>query len=69
VKKPPLIIYKKALQALHTLRRYKKQNKHRNLELLRQLQTHKKELSLRFSSLRKQVRLDKWFLGSREGEN
>jgi hypothetical protein len=32
-------MYKKALQALYTLRRYKEQNKHRNLKLLRQLQT------------------------------
>jgi hypothetical protein len=69
VEKLPPVMHKKALQALHTLRRYKKQNKHRNLKLLRQLQTHEKELSLRFSSSRKQVRLDKWFLGSRKGEN
>jgi hypothetical protein len=35
-------MYKEALQALHILRRYKEQNKHRNLKLLRQLRTHKK---------------------------
>jgi hypothetical protein len=62
-------MYKKALQALHTLQQYKEQNKHGNLKLLRQLQTHKKKLSLRFSSSRKQVRLDKWFFRSREEKN
>jgi hypothetical protein len=69
MKKLPSVMHKKALQALHTLQRYKEQNKHRNLKLLRQLRTHEKKLSLRFSSSRKQVRLNKWFFGSREGEN
>jgi hypothetical protein len=69
VEELPPVMHEEALQALHTLRRYEEQNKHGNLELLRQLRTHEKELSLRFSSSRKQVRLDKWFLGSREGEN
>jgi hypothetical protein len=35
VEEPPPVMHKKALQALHTLRRYKEQNKYRNLKLLR----------------------------------
>jgi hypothetical protein len=35
VEELPPIMHKKALQALHILRRYKEQNKHGNLELLR----------------------------------
>ena len=41
----PLITYDKALNALHTLRRYKEENRYGDLDFLRELRKHERTIS------------------------
>ncbi len=65
VEPPPPILHEEALRALHTLRQYEEENQHSNIELLRMLRSHKREISSRCFNSREQTRLDRWFLGTK----
>jgi hypothetical protein len=59
---PPPITHEEALHSLHTLRRYEEENKDGNIDLLRILRSHEREISTRCFKSREQVTLDRWFL-------
>jgi hypothetical protein len=63
----PLISPEKVLYSLNILRRYKEENQNGNLELLRMLRKHKREISQRSFQSREQVTLDQWFIGAKGG--
>jgi hypothetical protein len=63
----PLISPEEALYSLNILQRYKKKNQNRNLELLRMLRKHKREILQRSFQSREQVTLDRWFIRAKKG--
>ena len=64
----PAISHEEALQALHTLQRYEEENQYGDVDLLKLLRSHERDISLRYANSRQQVRLNRWFISSRGGE-
>ena len=53
-----------ALDALHILRKYEEQNQFGNLDFLKVLRSHEREISSRLLQSREQVTLDRWFIST-----
>jgi hypothetical protein len=59
--------HEEAIYALNILRKYEEQNQFGNLELLKMLRSHERDISSRYFQSRQQGSLDRWVIGVQGG--